>query len=940
MRHRLLLCLGLAAAAGAAAPASAASALRAAPPAVDSLACQTRAAPATPDRDWAAWDGGDTGLAAGDLLAVAEVYAIGSERLDPNPAVARRLLQHVVDTGNGRIASQARELLAKLILANSTDRTEIKDAVALLEAGVASRDIGAATALGHAYERGRVVARSPAKALAHYRMAAAAGDPQGVLGIARLAKAGAVPEMTEAEVEEAARVALATLMVDVGRGNCQALYAIGLLYDAGDIVPLDQALAAAWYRAAATAIAHPKAAERLAWMYQNGVGVERSLPDMFRYLRIAALGGRPRAMVQVGQAYALGDGTEADGAKAIVWFERADRAHQAAALRWLIRAWRGEFGTPADPVKAFSYLKRSAERPSPDAKTVFELGTAYLAGEGTPVDMEAALAALDRAASLGSEDAAELLGDIHLEGRGMAADPLRAARYYRQAASLGSVAAMTALADMHRCGIGVAFSPQLEQRWRERAAFQGSGASMYRYAAALPVAGTPAEQARRFRLMRRAAMLGSREAMAQVAAAYLVGLGVAADPAAAAAWRERALAPGADAVRGHVALAELYRDGVIVDRDLEAARALLDAIAATGDGRGRYELARFEAAFGGDPARARAILLTAAEAGNAQAMRSVAESLGDGESAGGRDAAGWLAAAAEAGNLRAKLTLLRAGAANEPEATLRDLDALAARGICQPADMADLALAYFAVPGDRGSEAGAAWIARAEATGSAEAETLYSVGRALLDGDGTPAALAQGRTLLERAGEAGLIKAMRRLARDLRTGAFGEPDPTAAAVWMARAAAAGDASAAIDFARQVAADPGASEADRVAARTAMETAARASPRAARELGSMLLAGAFGADAVSEAAGWFARAAEAGDIDAMRQAARLYAAGTAGAERDPVRAIAFLQKAAEAGEARAMFDLAAAYEAGFGAPASPELAAKWFAAARAAGGEAR
>ena len=67
-----------------------------------------------------------------------------------------------------------------------------------------------------------------------------------------------------------------------------------------------------------------------------------------------------------------------------------------SALRWLARAWRGEFGGKPDPAKSFAYLERDSERANPESKTFFELGQAYLDGAGTTRNVDAGLTSLRR----------------------------------------------------------------------------------------------------------------------------------------------------------------------------------------------------------------------------------------------------------------------------------------------------------------------------------------------------------------------------------------------------------------------------------------------------------------------------------------------------------------------------------------------------------------
>jgi TPR repeat protein len=911
-----------------AAPARAEIGMEFEPPPLARLKCTATPAPPAMSRDWSTWQGEPVDVAPRDLLLVARAYADGTDSLDPDPKVARRILETIV-AGKSDATASAREALARLMLVDPADKPQTDGAIKQLEQAVAERDVDAAISLGKYFENGGPVPRDPAKALAYYRMGATVGNSAAILGIARLAKAGAVPGMTPEQVDEAVRQGILALLTDVGRGNCESLYWIGRLYDSGDLVPLNAALAGRWYETAARAIGHSKAAEKLARMYQKGNGVEMSLPKAFEFLSIAAKGGRTRAMVMLAQAYALGDGTARDVAQSIGWFEKANGRGEQSSLRWLARLWRGDFGGNADLARAFTYLKRDADRANPESKTFFELGEAYLDGAGTSKNVDAGIEALRKAAALGLKDAADVIGDVYRYGQGVPADPLRAARYYRQAAAFGNVDAMSALADLHQCGLGVPWSPRLEQKWRESAAFNGSGSSLYDLAAALPRTGAPADAARRFRLLNEAAALGSREAMVLVAIAYEKGDGVPADKGAADTWRGRALAPGDDVARGYLALAGIYENGDGVPIDLAKARGFLEEIADQGDSTGQYALARFLADHGGARvSEAMDNMVAAAVGGNPTAMRSLSQKIGFGQTVGGKDRQGWLNAAALAGDVRARIAVAR----QSGEAIEAGLDHIAAAGACRPEQMADLAIAYLALASDSGKAKAADWLNRAIAIGANDQKVSFALGQTLAAGDAGPDLRTKGLALLTQAARSGMIAAMRQLAAGYQTGAWGAVDTALAGQWLEQAAAAGDAPSAVDFAKSAASGGG----DLTKAHTYLAKAAEGSTSAARQLGQLSIQGLFGEAEQAKGVAWLEKAAAAGDISAMRDLADMLSTGAGGVRRDPAGALEWLRKAATGGDAKAMFKLAAAYEAGFGTSTDAQLADQWYARARQAG----
>jgi TPR repeat protein len=487
---------------------------------------------------------------------------------------------------------------------------------------------------------------------------------------------------------------------------------------------------------------------------------------------------------------------------------------------------------------------------------------------------------------------------------------------------------------MHKCGVGVEWSPALAARWSERAAFVGSGSSLYAFAMTKRPPAAPEDQAHVFRLLRRAAALGSRPAMVRLAIAYGQGIGVAADQRLADDWQSRALAPGDYSYQGYIALAAAYGDGVGVPRDVAKARDLLRQGAEAGNAQVEYMLSRFIADHGGGSVdEAREAILAAATGGNVTAMRTLADRLGYGVSAGGKDGQGWLTAAAGAGDVRAKVALARQGG-DDPAASEARLDGVVKGGVCESDQMADLAVAYFALRTDTARQKAMAWLDRAIAIGSPDHQVTYVLGQALASGIAGADLQPKGLALLTEAAEAGMVKAMRQLATGYQSGTLGRVDNALAAQWLERAAAAGDAGSAVDFARLAAS--GGNPGDLQKAHDYLAKAAETSANAARQLGQLSIQGLFGPAAQAEGTDWLRKAAEGGDVTGMLALSDLYASGAGILPRDPAQSLEWLRRAAVGGDAKAMFKLAAAYEAGFGTATDTALADQWYQRARTAG----
>ena len=93
---------------------------------------------------------------------------------------------------------------------------------------------------------------------------------------------------------------------------------------------------------------------------------------------------------------------------------------------------------PAQPnqTKPLSVIRAAAERGSSEAQ--YELGRAYVNGEGVDLDLAQALNWIRKAVNSGNVNAQELLGTWHLRGYVVPKDLAEAARMFRKAAEQGN----------------------------------------------------------------------------------------------------------------------------------------------------------------------------------------------------------------------------------------------------------------------------------------------------------------------------------------------------------------------------------------------------------------------------------------------------------------------------------------------------------------------
>jgi len=106
------------------------------------------------------------------------------------------------------------------------------------------------------------------------------------------------------------------------RGDAEAQYRIGRLYEFGKGYPKDQAQGIAWIRKAA-AQDHVDAQQELGFIYATGDGVKQDDVQAAAWFRKAATAGDAQAQYNLGLLYAKGAGVAKDYAQAIDWWRKA-----------------------------------------------------------------------------------------------------------------------------------------------------------------------------------------------------------------------------------------------------------------------------------------------------------------------------------------------------------------------------------------------------------------------------------------------------------------------------------------------------------------------------------------------------------------------------------------------------------------------------------------
>lgn len=417
---------------------------------------------------------------------------------------------------------------------------------------------------------------------------------------------------------------------------------------------------------------------RLSAMYLYGRGVARDLAEALRWARAAADAGSRKGAYMAGMMLLSDSAGLHDG----------DALEQARTL--LAKAADGGYGPALEAVKNLAPAgKAAAGSEAPRAEPAGSAsGGAESAGQSGD-RLAACRSSLEARADAGDAGALFMQGWALMTGDrvpGVAKDPARGARLFEEAAGQGYAPAQLALAQLLLAGGELERNAERGAYWLDKAA-QSADALVLAGAGAMYRDGCgdlQPDAAKAYACLRRAADLGSPEALYSVALMLAEGRGTVKDPAKAARfarkaagqgvvlaqhflgdcycrgegvaasmktaffWYEKAARAGVKPSRMKVAL--MLADGQGCRKNVARAREMLEELAAGGDARAKVMLARLLCGLGGeDKAGGMATLRSMAEAGDGLAQAELAELLLD-AGAGARDEArAWLEKASAQG---------------------------------------------------------------------------------------------------------------------------------------------------------------------------------------------------------------------------------------------------------------------------------------------------
>ena len=141
------------------------------------------------------------------------------------------------------------------------------------------------------------------------------------------------------------------------------------------------------------------AMNRMAYMYENGLGVEQDYAKAMEWYEKAAELGNIDGTYNIGLLYYKGEGVEQDYAKAMEWWEKAAESGDAQAANDIGMLYYSGMGVEQDYVKAMEWWEKAAELG--DAHAMYNIGWLYENGMGVEQDSAKAEEWYDKAAEAG-----------------------------------------------------------------------------------------------------------------------------------------------------------------------------------------------------------------------------------------------------------------------------------------------------------------------------------------------------------------------------------------------------------------------------------------------------------------------------------------------------------------------------------------------------------
>ena len=283
------------------------------------------------------------------------------------------------------------------------------------------------------------------------------------------------PYIEEREAPTNSREVILRLKKEIKGNNVEAMYELGLLYQA--MKNYKQALQ--WFQQASLA-GHYLAVYRQGQMYLYGQGTKINYEKATELFKDSVENGNiSNSMYALGKMYLYGNGVDQNSQEAFYWFQRAvDNGHFLAPYE-LGKMYRYGIGIDQNFQVAFQLFKKSAEKNN--YKSMYELGKMYRYGDGITQNYNEALQWFSRAVDNGSHtDAMNELGKMYKYGKGTDQNFQVAFQLFKKSAEKDNYNSMYELGKIYLYGDGITQNYNEALKWFLRAVEGNHYMAMYK----------------------------------------------------------------------------------------------------------------------------------------------------------------------------------------------------------------------------------------------------------------------------------------------------------------------------------------------------------------------------------------------------------------------------------------------------------------------------
>lgn len=296
--------------------------------------------------------------------------------------------------------------------------------------------------------------------------------------------------------------------------------------------------AARWYKKAAKQD-YARAQANLAECYFNGYGVNNNLTLAKKWCEKAAQRNDAKAQCYMGEKFSQ------TRAERYAWYRKAADQGYADAENWVGRYFEeGWGGVKKNQAEAVKWFRKAAEQGNVCAQ--YNLAVKLENGHGCNINEEEAVRWYKKAAEQGDADAQNKLANCLNDGRGCAKDLVEAFKWYKKSAEQNVANAQNMVGRYFEEGWGGTTQSNEEAlAWYRRAAEQNHSVAQYNLGVFLEVGrGCAKNYKEAVQWYRKAAEQGHVKSQYKLAHCLELGRGCAMDTAEAVQWYKKAAEQG------------------------------------------------------------------------------------------------------------------------------------------------------------------------------------------------------------------------------------------------------------------------------------------------------------------------------------------------------------------------------------------------------------